>query len=308
MNRADCDYMMNYVIITPAYNEERNIRQTIDSVLVQTVRPLLWVIVDDGSTDHTAEIVRRYAAEHVWIRYVYREKQAEQSYYASNVYAIQDGVKSVQGLVYDFIAILDADISLPENYYQKIQKIFTCDSQLGIVSGNCADMIGSKLKKHLYDRRSCAKAIMVFRRDCFEQIGGFVPMQYGGEDTCACFTARMKGWKTWAFHELLVIHNKPLGTGPSKNMLKIRFRQGIGEYMLGSHPLFVAAKSLRRCIKEPPYLFGGMARMAGFIYAHFIGQKRQISDEVVKFIRTEQLGRVFHGNRVPAEFEVKAEI
>lgn len=295
---------MNYVIITPAFNEEKCIGETIDSVLAQTLKPLLWVIVDDGSTDQTAIIIKHYTDEHPWIRYVYRAKEPCQSYYASNVYAIRKGYESLDGLVYDYIAILDADITLLANYYQKISQIFASDTKLGIASGNCADKVGNRIKKHLYDRRSCAKAVMVFRKECFEQIGGFVPMKYGGEDTCACFAARMIGWKTWAYHELLVMHNKPLGTGLSKNLIKIRFRQGIGEYFLGSHPLFVLLKSLRRCVKEPPYGIGGMARLAGFVYAHFLHEKRQISTELASYIRKEHLSRVLNGNRIPTDFEV----
>lgn len=295
---------MNYIIITPAYNEGKYIQETIATVLAQTLKPALWVIVDDGSTDQTAEIVKRYAAEYSWINYVYRAKRAGQSYYASNVYAIQEGINNLQNINYDFLAILDADIALPPDYYNKIQEAFLSDLRLGVVSGNCADKIGGKLIKHLYDRRSCAKAIMVFKRECYEQIGGFIPLKYGGEDTCSCFMARMAGWKTWAFYELLVIHNKPLGTGPSKNILKIRFRQGVGEYYLGSHSLFVLLKSLRRCIKESPFGIGGIMRLAGFVYAHFLREKRQISECLVRYIQKEQLGRIFKGNQIPDDFKV----
>ncbi len=295
---------MKYVIVTPAFNEEKYISETIDSVLSQTILPLLWTIVDDGSTDQTADIIKRYAAQYHWIRYVNRTKDSRQSYYASNVFAIREGIKYLQSIDYDYIAVLDADISLPADYYQKIEEIFSHEPQLGITSGNCADLIDGKLKKHLYDRRSCAKAIMVFRKQCFDQIGGFVPMIYGGEDTCACFQARMHGWKTWAFHELLVSHNKPLGTGPSNNMLKIRFRQGICDWGLAANPLFMTIKCLRRCFKESPFIVSGIARFAGFVYAHFKGEKRQIPNDLVKYIRKEQLKRVFKGNKIPAEHQV----
>jgi glycosyltransferase involved in cell wall biosynthesis len=295
---------MNYVIITPAYNEGQYIGRTIDSVLAQTLKPLIWIIVDDGSTDSTGDIIKNYELKHSWIRYVHRTKKTGQSYYASNVYAIEEGLKHLEGLEYDFIAILDADISLPENYYQNINDAFSSDPVLGVASGNTIDSVDEIPNKYLYDRRSCAKAIMVFRRECFKQIGGFIPLQYGGEDTCACFMARKQGWKTWAFHELMVLHNKPLGTGPSKNILKIRFRQGIAEYFMGSWPLFVLIKSLRRCIKEPPYLVGGLMRFIGFLYAHFMGQNRQIPDDLVKYIRKEQFSRVFQSNKIPSEFQV----
>jgi glycosyltransferase involved in cell wall biosynthesis len=295
---------MDYVIITPAYNEEKHIGQTIDSVLSQQILPKVWVIVDDGSTDGTADVIKRKAEQHTWIRYVFRPKTDGQTYFASSVYAILAGLEEISVIPFDYIAILDADISLFDSYYETIFQLFSQDPKLGIASGNSADRVGERIKKHLYDRRSCGKAIMVFRRQCYDDIGGLMPMKYGGEDTCACFMARMKGWKTWAFHELLVMHNKPLGTGASRNLLKIRFRQGISEYFLATHPLFLIAKSLRRCIKESPILIGGLARMAGFVYAHFMGEERQISDELIKYIRSEQRNRVIKGNSIPVEFQI----
>jgi len=277
---------MNYVIITPAYNEEDYIGETIDSVVGQTLKPERWIIVDDGSTDRTAEVISRYTLQYPWIQYVQRSRISGQSYYASNVYAILEGMKEIKEswprMTFDYLAILDADVTLPADYYEKIGDAFAGDTRIGIVSGSCANKISDKFVKHLYDRRSCAKAIMVFRRKCFEEIGGFVPMKYGGEDTVACFAARMKGWKTWAYHELIVAHNKPLGTGPSRNILRIRFRQGIGEYCIAGHPLFVLVKCLRRCIMESPFVIGGGARLAGYVYAHFMGESREISSELAR--------------------------
>lgn len=299
---------MDYVIITPAYNEEKHIAKTIDSVLSQTILPRLWVIVDDGSTDGTADVIKRKAERHPWIRYVFRPKTHGQTYFASGVHAILAGIEEIIAIPFDYIAILDADISLFGSYYETIFQLFSQDPKLGIASGNSADRIGERIKKHLYDRRSCGKAIMVFRRQCYDDIGGLMPMKYGGEDTCACFAARMKGWKAWAFHELLVMHNKPLGTGPSSNLLKIRFRQGVGEYFLATHPLFMLAKSLRRCIRESPILIGGLARMAGFVYAHCMGEERQIPENLVRYIRREQVSRVFNFNRIADEFRVDASL
>jgi len=296
---------LNYVIITPAYNEEKCISQTIESVIVQPIKPLKWIIVDDGSTDRTADIIKSYASQFSWIQYVLRTREPGQSYYASNVYAIQKGIASLSGLPYDYIAILDADITLPQNYYQNLIRAFASDAQLGIASGNCADKIDKKLVRHLYDRRSCAKAVMVFRKECFNQIGGFVPLKYGGEDTCACFSARMLGWKTWAFHELMATHNKPLGTGPSKKVLSIRFRQGLCDWALAAPLSFAILKSIRRCFKEPPFIIGGLARMVGYISGFCSGEKRQISGELACYIRSEQLSRVFKGNKIPTEHRVE---
>lgn len=295
----------SYVIVTPAFNEAAYISKTIESVLVQTIQPLLWVIVDDDSTDQTAQIIRQYAQSHSWIRYVYRQKNTDQTYYASNVYAIQEGLKVIAGQEYDYLAILDADISLPQNYYENMLARIEKDPKLGIASGVYVDRIGDdKFKKVLNDRRSTPKALMVFRKECYEQIGGFLPMKYGGEDTVACFAARMNYWKTWSFPDIVAIHNKLVGTGHTKSTLEIRFRQGIGEYFMATHPLFLLLKSLRRCIKEPPYGVGGLMRLAGFVYAHFLREKRQISDELASYIRKEQLGRVLKGNKIPVEYAV----
>jgi glycosyltransferase involved in cell wall biosynthesis len=296
--------MNDYIIITPAYNEERYIGQTIDSVLGQTILPKLWIIVDDGSTDNTSQIIRQKTDGYVWIHYVYRPKIAGQTYYASNVYAIEEGLRSADRLDYDYLAILDSDISLPQDYYEKIFHRFGQDEKLGIASGVYLVPGKNGFEKTLNDRRSCPKNIMVFRRRCFEDIGGFIPMKYGGEDTCACFMARMKNWKSWSFPDIIAFHNKPVGTGHAKGLLKIRFRQGIGEYFMATHPLFLLLKSLRRCIKEPPIIIGGLVRIAGFIYANFMGQKRQISDELIDYIRKEQFSRIFSNNRIPAASQV----
>jgi glycosyltransferase involved in cell wall biosynthesis len=290
--------MNPYVIITPAYNEMEYIGMTIESVIVQTVKPLLWVIVDDGSTDETARIVQSYVRKNEWIQYVYRQKTPGQTYYASNVYAIIEGLRLTEGLHYEYLAILDADVSLPKNYYEKILEHFRNDEKLGIASGVYVNNVNGRIQKVLNDRRSTPKALMVFRKNCYQGIGGFVPLKYGYEDTCACFMARMKGWKTWSFPDMVAIHNKPIGVGHSKSLLRIRFRLGIGEYFSGSHPLFVVLKSMKRCFREPPFVSGGLARLAGYLYGYFMREKRQVPQELVKYLRKEQILRILTFNRI----------
>lgn len=295
---------IKYIIITPAYNEAAYIECTIRSVLAQSILPYKWVIVDDGSTDDTAKIIQQYTAKYRWIQYIYRAKEPSENYYASNVYAIMTGYTQVKTNNYDFLAVLDADITLPKNYYEQIFDRFRQDERLGVASGVYQDLVNGKLYTVLNDRRSTPKAIQVFRKNCFEQIGGYLPLKYGGEDTCSCVMARMNGWKSWSFPELCVVHNKPVGTGHASNMLKVRFRNGLNEYGLATHPLFMLFKSLGRCIKERPIISGGMARITGFLYGYCLREKRQIPDEVVRFIRKEQTGRLFNFNRIPKEQRV----
>jgi poly-beta-1,6-N-acetyl-D-glucosamine synthase len=291
-----------YIIVTPAYNESRYIAATIEGVIRQTIQPLLWVIVDDDSTDQTADIVNRYAAGHPWIQYAYRPKDTGQSYYGSNVYAIKAGYEQVRNIDYDFMAILDADISLPKDYYEQILERMETDSKLGIASGVYVDRIGeNKYRKILNDRRSTPKGLMLFRKECYEAIGGFLPMKYGGEDTCACFMARMRDWKTWSFPDIVAVHNRPVGGGHAGNIMKIRFRLGLCDWGCAFAPAFMILKCLRRCIKEHPFILGGMAHLAGFFYGYFLFEKRQLPKELVKFIRNEQKQRILAQNKVPQE-------
>jgi len=287
-----------YVIVTPAFNEAAYIERTIESVLHQTVRPVRWVVVDDGSTDQTPQIVQRYARQYDWMRYLRRERVPGQAYYASNVYAIQEGLQSLAEIEYEFLAILDADISLPCDYYEAIISRFRDDPLLGIASGVYENLINGRRHPVLHDRQSTPKAIMVLRRACFEDIGGLLPLPCGGEDTCACVMARIKGWKAWSFPDVEVLHHRPTGTGSAKSILCARFKQGLADCGVGSHPLFVLAKTLRRCVRERPYLIGGVLRLLGFAYGCLCGIRREVPIDVVRFLRREQLLRLLTANRI----------
>lgn len=289
---------LQYAIITPAYNEQQQIKKTIESVLEQSSAPSIWLVVDDGSSDQTGSIVREYSKRYSWIRCHTRTRVAGQSYYGSNVYAIQEGYEQIRTEPFKYLAILDADISLPKMYYEDLLSKFEADPKLGIASGVYLDLVHGKLRKILNDRRSTPKALMVFRRACFEDIGGLAPMKYGGEDTAACFTARMKGWKVWSFPDLTAIHNKPVGTGHGKSLVQIRFRQGIGEYFMATDPLFLILKSLRRCFLERPYVIGGIVRMIGYLCGWLKREPRQISLQLIKYIRREQMQRIYNRNQV----------
>lgn len=288
-----------FVIVTAAFNEEPQIEETIHSVASQTLLPLCWVIVDDGSTDRTPDKVQRLQQEFPWIVYHRRLRLPGQAYFASNVYALMEGVAQVRHLDYDFLAILDADITLPNDYYEQVFARFRADAQLGVASGIYENLVNGSLQKVLSDRRSTPKAIQVFRRACFEQIGGFLPLKYGGEDTCACIMARMNGWKSWSFPELKVIHRRPTGVGNARNVLRARFVQGRADYDVSTHPLFMFFKSLRRCLSESPLLLGGILRLAGYAYGCIQRDPRPMPADVARYARREQVRRVFCLNRIP---------
>ncbi len=294
-----------YAIVTPAYNEAGHIARTIESVIGQTVLPMRWVIVDDGSTDETAAIVESYARTYRFIQCVRRARAKDDAYFASNVHAIMEGVHHIGNLGYKFLAVLDADIILPPDYYERILELFGADRNLGVASGVYENLVNGRLQEVLNDRRSTPKAIQVFRRACFEQIGGYVPLIYGGEDTCACIMARMHGWTAWSFPELKVVHQRPAGTRHTRGLLRTRFRQGLCEYGLSTHPLFMVAKSLRRCLLEPPLLVGGILRLGGYLYGYLKREPCQIPAEVAAYARQEQISRVLYFNHIPQRDRVR---
>jgi biofilm PGA synthesis N-glycosyltransferase PgaC len=281
-----------YVLITPAYNEAALIAQTIESVLAQTVPPVKWIVVDDGSTDQTAEIVKQYAARCSWIEYCYRVREPGQTYYGSNVYAILRGYERLKDLDFDYLAILDADIVLCPDYYEQIMRQFDANPELGIATGTYLEEIGGRMVEARIDRWSTPKALQVFRRACYEQIGGYIPCRNGGEDTCTEILARMNGWQTWSFPEIRVIHRRPIGQGDGGKVLRARFRQGLSDYCLASHPLFMLAKSLRRCFKERPYVLAGLARLCGFACGYLKREPRQIPPVAGRYVRKEQMRRL----------------
>ncbi len=294
----------SFVIITPCYNEQEYIKFALNSIIAQTVQPVKWLIVDDGSTDNTAKIIKNYAEKYSFIEYYYRKRSEGDAYYSSNVFAIMEGWEQVKGIDHEYLAILDIDITLPENYYQRIISEFEKTPMLGVASGIYENLIDGKLHPVLSDRRSTPKAIQLFRKDVFEQIGGYLPLKYGGEDTAACVMSRMHGWKVWSFPEIKVIHHRPTGTGNVSSLLRAKYMIGLSEYSIGSHWLFILIKCMKRSLKEEPYITGGIARFWGFIRGYFIREQRQVPVEMIKFFRKEQLKRIFTFNSIPQDHDL----
>jgi len=282
-----------YSVVTPAHNEEEFIEQIIESVIAQTILPKKWIIVDDSSTDRTLEIIKRYAGQYDFITCLGLTREAIESYYSRRTLVFSAGYEKIKNMECDFICSLDADISLGPTYYERILEEFDKNPQLGIASGVYVDKVGGRLQKILIDKIHCPGAIAMFRRECYETIGGYIPQKHGGDDSCAEIMARMNGWETRSFPQHKTIHFRPTGTGDGRSILQARFHQGLTEYGIATHPLFMAAKSLRRAVLEKPYITGSLARLAGFISGYFRSEKRGIPDEVIRYVRKEQIRRLW---------------
>ena len=279
-----------YVLITPARNEEKYIAKTLESVINQTVLPMKWVIVSDGSTDSTDEIVSWYATSHEYIQLL-RVSYQERRDFGSKVNAFRAGVRQLNGLEYDFIGNLDADMSFEPNYFERVLEKFSENAKLGIGAGNVLELQKGEYKERSADRPwNVAGAVFMFRRRCYEEVGGFIPLKTGGEDTAAQISARLKGWEVKRFIELKVLHHRPTGTGAGK-LWRARFREGVRDYMLGYHFAYLMVKSLGR-ILEKPFLFGSVLRLFGYCLAALSGEKKPVSPDFIRFHRREQINRL----------------
>jgi len=286
MNQSD----NKYVLITAARNEENYIEETIKSVVCQSVLPLRWVIVDDDSDDRTYDIISNYADKYNFINPLHLERSIEWGF-NSKANAINYGYAYLHDLEYNYIGIIDADVSFDNCYYQNILMKLNDDHKMGIAGGMIVELQNNKFIQLNYNLNSVSGAIQLFRRKCYEEIGGYVPSKRGGIDAIAEIMSRMHGWKVRSFPEIKVYHHRIIGTTQS-NILSSRFNYGRRDYAIGNHPLFMFLKSITR-FKEKPYFVGGMLMMLGYIYACFIREVKPISKEVVKYIKNEQMNRIY---------------
>ncbi len=278
----------SYVLITPARNEAQFIEQTIQSVTAQSVLPLKWVIVSDGSTDGTDEIVKKYAARHPWIELV-RMPEREERHFAGKVRAFNAGRERVENLQYDVIGSLDADITFGKDYFSFLLAKFAADSRLG-VAGTPFQEGGQQYDYRFTSIEHVSGACQLFRRECFESIGGYKPIKGGGIDWVAVTTARMKGWKTRTFPERVCIHHRKIGTARNGSA-SAKFKVGVQDYYLGGHPLWEIFRCLYQ-MKKKPYILGGIFIYFGYLSAAMRRVEKPIPEELIQFRRTEQMRRL----------------
>jgi len=280
---------IRYALITPAHNEEAYIEKTIESVISQTVLPNRWVIVSDGSTDATDHIVADYAAKHGFIQLVRIDRDAIRNF-GSAIRAINTGYEQLKGVEYDFIGNLDADVVLEPNYYQTILAKFQANPNLGLAGGLVCDRRWDKLDEEFTAADSVRGPIQMFRRECYEQIGGHTCIGMGGYDTVAEIKARMYGWEVRTFPDVKALHLRPTGTAKS-SILRAKFRQGRIEYRVRYHPLFEIAKCLSR-VRQKPYLMGSVFRLSGYCWSFLCREQPVLPAEVTAYLRGEQLGKL----------------
>jgi glycosyltransferase involved in cell wall biosynthesis len=278
-----------YVLITPARDEAQFIELTIKSVVAQTVRPVKWIIVSDGSTDGTDDIVSRYAVDYPWIELV-RMPERHERHFAGKVHAFNAGYARVKNLQYGVIGSLDGDISFDEDYFSFLLRKLAEDYTLGLVGTPFKGSSDQTYDYRFVSIEHVSGACQLFRRKCFEEIGGYVPVKGGGVDHIAVITARMKGWKTRTFTDKACLHHRQIGTA-QHNPMMARFRTGVADYALGSHPIWELSRTIYQMTKRP-FIVGGLTLGAGYFWALARRVERPVSQELVAFRRREQMQRL----------------
>lgn len=277
---------MKYVIISPVRNEAQYIEQTIQAMINQTVEPSEWIIVDDGSTDETPEIVARYAKSHAWLKLVHRDRRENKGDRQRGKGVIETfyfGVDHLTVQDYQFIIKLDGDVSFTPNYFEFLLDRFVHDPKLGIAGGGLYERTDDKNWSLRSAKDHVGGPAKMYRRTCFEAIDGLVPAL--GWDGLDEWTALSKGWKVESFESLRVLHYRIMGN--ATGALKSKIEQGYGAHYMGYHPLYMLARGVRHTFIKP-YLVGGIMMIIAYLVAWLQRREQLPSPSVLDYIRRTQ--------------------
>lgn len=281
---------MNYVLITAARNEGTLIEHTLAAVVAQTLRPVRWVVVDDGSTDTTPEVVARYVREYAWIELVRRPARVDRSF-AGKAQAVNGALERMNGLSFEVVGNLDADVSFEPDYMEFVLARFAEDPMLGVAGTPFTEPGGYDSTRDSFEGQNyVAGPCQLFRRKCWEDIGGYIANKAGGVDWIAVMTARMKGWTVRAFPEKRFHHHRSMGTA-QRGQLASMFSYGEKDYYLGGSFAWEMFRCLFRTTKRP-LILGGLALLAGYASAAVRRMPRAVSPELMRFHRAEQMRRL----------------
>jgi poly-beta-1,6-N-acetyl-D-glucosamine synthase len=281
--------MLSYVLVTPAHNEGEYLELTAESIVRQTVRPLRWLIVSDGSTDRTDEIAQRYSAEYPWIAYLRLERNDGYSF-AGKARCFNAGYAALAHLTFDLVGNLDGDVSLDKDYFSFLLERFESDPALGVAGTPMIEPGHDPVRDGIFNLSDVFGACQVFRRPCFEEVGGYVPIRAGGIDWIALRTARMRGWKTRSFLEKRFYHHRPMGLRKGGGV-RAKFLHGEKDYFLGNHPLWELSRAAYQVTRRP-YVVGGISLYLGYTWAAVRRVPRVVSPELLRFHRQEQIDRL----------------
>lgn len=279
---------MDYVIVIPAYDEEKHIGNVLESLIRQTMLPRRVIVVDDGSTDRTAEIVGSYVRDYPWINLYKNTRREDRAAGAKVVRAFNLGYARV-GLPHDFIVKLDADIELPPRYFEKIAGMFEANPRLGIAGGQIYIKKQGKWVREVFaDADHVVGACKAWRRTCFEDIGGLrLSIGWDGADE---LLARYHGWQIATNPRLRIMHHRALGL--ETGSIEIRRRIGWGMYRLRYGFWVALVGAAKSGFRDRPYLLSGLAVIWGWLEAWWRSDAFMVTPDEGRFIRRFRWKRV----------------
>lgn len=285
----------SYLLISPCRNEAAYMRQTLAGVIAQTLRPAKWVIVDDGSTDATPEILAEYAALCDWIQIVTRPDRGRRAVGPGVIEAFYAGYDSIDPNDYQYLCKLDLDLSLPPRYFEALIERMEARPRLGSCSGKAYVEVDGELVNEGHGDDTSLGMTKFYRVACFQDIDGFVrQVMWDGID---CHRCRMKGWIacSWDDPELRFVHLRPMGSS-QQSIYSGRMRHGFGQYFMGTGPLYMLASALYR-LTERPYVLGSLAILWGWLRSALKGEPRYDDPEFRRFLQRYQRRALFLGKR-----------
>ena len=293
------DKGQRYLLISPCRNEAEFMRQTLDSVVAQSLQPAKWVIVDDGSTDDTPTILAEYAARHDWIQIVTRSDRGHRAVGPGVVDAFYSGFETIQLDDYEFLCKLDLDLRMPVHYFELLIDRMNADRSLATCSGKTYVEAGDQLIYERHGDENSIGAAKFYRASCFKAIGGFVrEVGWDGIDGHMC---RMHGWVavSWDEPDLRFIHLRPQGAS-HRGIYTGRIRQGYGQYYMGTSLLFLIGSAITR-LNQKPYVLGQLAVLWGWIDGALRRKPRYENAEFRKYLRRYQLRALLVGKKRAAQ-------
>jgi poly-beta-1,6-N-acetyl-D-glucosamine synthase len=282
---------LSYIIISPVRNEAKYLPLTIESVTKQTVLPVCWIIVDDGSEDGTEAVAEAAAAKFNWIKVIHRSDRGYRQPGGGVIDAFYDGYNQIGSLDWQYIVKLDGDLSFAPDFFARCLFRFQHDPRLGIGGGTiCKETDGCLFPESTIDPAFHVRgATKIYKRDCWERLGGLIHAP--GWDTVDEFKANMLGWSTFTFPEIQVLHHRPAGQaqGSWKNWVK----NGLANYISGYHPIFMLAKCIGR-LKSRPYGIAALGLFVGYLSGYFQRVPMVGDTELIHYVRQQQLRRLLN--------------
>jgi poly-beta-1,6-N-acetyl-D-glucosamine synthase len=290
-----------YVVISPVRNEEQYLEKTIQSLCSQTILPVQWLVVNDGSSDRSAEIIERWSEQLPWLVPIHlpdgsaeklkapdsKLQRGNRAFHAKEILAFMEGYQRVSVPSWDYIVKLDGDTGFAPDYFERCFLEFEKDPRLGIGGGVICNLEGSTWTVEETPKFHVRGATKIYRRACWNAIGGVI--RGAGWDTIDEVKANMLGWNTSSFQHLRVLHYR--FTGAANGMWRNASKDGLWNYVCGYHPLFLLAKCFKRLFRKP-YLIGSLGMLHGFLMGYVRRIPRNVDRKLARYLRAQQLRRL----------------